>query len=354
MVRLLRKKEKEEEYNEPISRKTLVERSPSSSEKRRIKKGPVKPWGKKERLLVLIVLSLTIGTSAFLAISSRAWKLPGLPRVKAPSISMPQILKEETIVIEKERVKEREKAEEVISRFRKVTENLSGVYGFYVVDLTTGFSYGVNETEAFEPASLNKLPVMAGMFMQEEKGRLSFSSIYKLRNEDKAMGGSLYGKPEGYELTYRDLIKLMGKESDNTAFVIAKNILGREKINQAIAEIGMVSTDIFAEDQKTTPEDIGIFFEKLWGGDIVRQEYKNELLDYLTDTAYEVWITEGIPSDVRVAHKYGRETHVVNDAGIIYADRPFVLVIMSKGVIKKDADAVFPEIARFVYEAQTR
>ncbi|MGB6839036.1 MAG: serine hydrolase, partial [Microgenomates group bacterium] len=105
------------------------------------------------------------------------------------------------------------------------------------------------------------------------------------------------------------------------------------------------------EEQKTTPYDIGIFFQKLWQGEIVSKKYRDEILDFLTDTIYEAWISEGI-QDVRVAHKFGREVHVVNDAGIIFTDEPFVLIILSKGVVEREADEVFPELARLVYEVE--
>jgi hypothetical protein len=40
---------------------------------------------------------------------------------------------------------------------------------------------------------------------------------------------------------------------------------------------------------------------------------------------------------------------VVNDAGIIFSDQPFVLVIMSQGVNEEEADKVVPELARMIY-----
>lgn len=322
------------------------------STKVRRRKEPKKPWGKKERLLVLFILAITIGSSAILALSSRAWKLPGILRIKLPTINLP-FTGEETIVIEgdKERLEKTVRSEEAIQKFKEQTSKLSGVYGLYVVDLDTGFSYGVNEREVFEPASLNKLPVIAALYMEAEKGSLDLESKYKLKNSDKATGaGSLFTRPEGYEITYRNLIRLMGKQSDNTAFNIAKNLLGDEKIEQAILRIGMKDTSLTKNE--TTPVDIGIFFEELWHGNILSPEHRDELLGFLTDTLYESWITEGVPDEIRVAHKYGRETHVVNDAGIVYAQDPFVVVIMSKGVIEREADLALPDLARIVYESQ--
>ena len=85
----------------------------------------------------------------------------------------------------------------------------------------------------------------------------------------------------------------------------------------------------------------------------------------MTDTIYEDHLRAGIPEGVRVAHKYGREVHVVNDAGIVFSDNPYgpeapqgrgplVIVIMSKGVIEKEADNIFPELAKVVYGIETK
>lgn len=359
--------EKEVKYEEELG--------PQEKEVRiKRRKGPQEPWGKKERLLVLFILVVTVGSSAVLALSSRSWKLPGLPRLKIPTFNLP-FGGEETIVIkgDRELISQRESSEEAIQKFKEETEKLSGVYGLYVVDLGTGFSsdgkvssfaYGVNEGEVFEPASLNKLPVMAAMYLEEELGNLDLETKYILKNSDKVAGaGSLYARPEGYELTYRNLIRLMGKQSDNTAFNVVRNLLGEETIEQVMIRVGMKDTSI--EENKTTPRDIGVFFEELWYGNIINIEHRDELLEFLTDTAYESWITEGVPDEIRVSHKYGREVRVVNDAGIIYAEkpsgpdspmgqRPFVLVIMSKGATEREADLIFPDLARIVFEAQAR
>lgn len=333
---------------EQLKRKEETSPSEERANPRKKKKAP-EPWGKKERYLVFYVLLITIILSALLAASARNWKLPGLPRISWPSF------KSEKIIIEgnKESQEEKEKSEEVIREFKKKTRELSGVYGLYVVRLKNGTSYGVSEKETFEPASLNKLPVMAALYMEAEKGNLDLGTKYTLKGSDKVSGaGSLAGEPAGTVLTYRDLIRLMGKQSDNTAFNIVKKALDKEVIEVAIQEIGMEDTAIEGE-QKTTPYDIGLFFQKLWQGDIVAQKQRDEILGFLTNTVYESWISEGI-TDVDVAHKFGREIHVVNDAGIVLADEPFVLVILTKGVVEREADEVFPELAKLVYDREAR
>jgi hypothetical protein len=44
--------------------------------------------------------------------------------------------------------------------------------------------------------------------------------------------------------------------------------------------------------------------------------------------------------------------HVVNDAGIVFAAKPFVLVLMSDGAIETEADSVIPAVAREIYEIE--
>lgn len=328
-------------------------KSPVNKVPREKKKVPPKPWGKKERIIVLVLLIATAGISAALALSAREWKLPGLPRLalKMPSITF---LKGEKIILEGEGNYEYDMKEgEVIEFFKGETSKLSGVYGFYLSDLQSGFSTGYLDDEIFQAASMIKLPVMAGLYMEEEVGNIDLDEKYRLKSSDKVSGaGSLYDKPVGYEITYRNLIRLMGKQSDNTAFNIARKKLGDDKVNEIITKIGMTKTSL--RNNETTPSDIGVFFEGLWNGNIINKANSDELLSFMTDTSYENWLVEGISASIRVSHKFGAETNVINDGGIIFAERPFVLILMSKGVVKKEADSVFPVLSKEIFDIWTR
>ncbi len=319
-------------------------------ENRKKRKEPIKPWGRRERLMTLFVFLTTIIIAAGLAVSARNWKLPGLPR-----ISLPDFLGEEVIIVGDKNVsdKDQEKIKEAKNKFKELTKNRSGLYAFLVIDLRKGYSYGVNERETMQAASLIKLPVLATLYKEAEKGRLDLETKYTLKQTDKVPGaGILASRPAGTVVTYRELARYMGKESDNTAFGIVRRLLGDDKINKLISEIGMEKTSL--DQNRTTPEDIGNFFKKLWNQEILSKKGQEEILDYLTNTAYENWLVAGIPKEVKVAHKYGREIHTVNDAGIVFAPSPFVLVIMSDGVIEGEADEVIPKIAEQLYDLETK
>jgi len=341
------KKRKDEE-----EKKKALEKEGEKSKRKRGKKDNLpKPWSKKERTLVLIVFLGTIIISGILALSARSWKLPNFPRLSLPKFDL---FKTSVIEYEAEGTSKEEidKAEEIVDGFKKETEKLSGVYGLYVINLENGFSFGINQNETFQAASLMKLPVIVGMYQEEESGNLDLSKEYVLKEEDKVGGaGSLYLRDEGYEISYGNLIKLMCQNSDNTAYKISAKYLGDTNIQHIIESIGMKKTN--DEDNITTPKDMGILFERLWKGSLISGRNKDEMIRYLTNTDFEDHLAAGLPNDVKLTHKYGREIHVVNDAGIVLSENPFVVVIMSKGVVEKEADEIFPTLSKLIFDGMT-
>ena len=296
-------------------------------ENKKRRKEPPKPWGRPERLTVLIVIIITVLTSAILSLSARNFKLPGLPRISLPSFNWG----EDTFYIEGDK-EGREKAEKARNYFKDKTRNLSGLYAINVVRLLDGTSYGVNKNEEMQAASLIKLPIMTLVYKKFEAGQLDLDA-----------------KVSGSNSTYRELVEAMGQRSDNNAQIILVKTFGESEIQNYIESIGMMKTSLTKNE--TTPEEIGLFFKMLWEGKLTTEKHREELLGYMTDTIFADWIVEGI-DDVRVAHKYGREVHVVNDAGIVFAAKPFILVLMSDGAVESEADSLIPAVAREIYEIE--
>lgn len=332
------KREKEEEKE--------VEKESSEKKPRQKKKEPPKPWGRNERLLVSSLLISTALVSAVLALSARDWKLPGLPQITLPNLSF-----EKTYIIEADRPTP-PASDFVINEFKALVNPLSGNYSFYVVRPGLNQSYGYHHQDIFQAASLIKLPVMLTLLREIESQDLDLASTYTLTDADKVAGaGSLYYKPAGTTVTYKDLITLMGHESDNTAFHIAVKILGREKIDNTLSALDMNSTNF--EDNLTTPRDIGQFFSELLNPQLISSEHAQLIIDSLTNTVFEDYLPAGIPDDIRVAHKYGREVHVLNDAGIVFTKEPFILVLMSAGIVDAEAEGIFPKLSELVYQFET-
>ena len=249
----------------------------------------------------------------------------------------------------------------VLTEIENLTKGLRGTYGVYVYQLDGKNEYGIHQGEIFPAASLMKLPVMLTLYQEAQlrQGSAGQASVdfletkYKLTEKDKINGaGILQGKPVGSTYTYRQLAEFMGQYSDNTANNILVKVLGQEKIQQTISKLGMTKTSF--KNYTTTPEDIGIFFRQLYQGGIVNKENQDEILRFLTKTAFEDWIPAGLANDIRVAHKIGKDTGTFSDAGIIFVQKPFILVIMSKNTKESEVKEVLPKITQVVWEFETK
>ncbi|MEK7497780.1 MAG: serine hydrolase [Patescibacteria group bacterium] len=329
-----------EEFDQELVRRPIRDLKP---ENKKARKEPVKPWGKKERLTVLSVLLATFFVSALFAVLSSGFSVP---KVSAPniSISIPNIKFEQTFVSEKKAC-----CSDIEEKFKEKTDSLLGTYGFSFIDLTTGKAYSLKGNESFQAASLIKLPTAVALYKEAEVGKLDLDSVHTLSDSEKLEGnGSLAGFPTGTKITYRNIVKYMLTQSDNTAFNIVEIFLGDRKIQKTIDSLGMTKTSI--ADNLTSADDIALILRELKEGNILNPIDSDEILSYLKQSKFDSWLVAGIPQGVEIAHKYGREIGVVNDAGIIYSPRPYILVILSKEVNEKEADSIFPELSKLFYD----
>lgn len=308
------------------------------------RKEPEKPWGRKERLIVLAVF-FTTTISAFVMLVAGNWKFSGFPIIKKPNIDL-NFFEGSTFYDSYSNNLPNSKM--IIEKFNSSTNSLTGFYSFYVIRLNDGSGFGINETVKMQAASLIKLPVIMTAYFQSERGMFDLGETYSLVAGDKIPGsGSLYNKPVGYKITFQEMLMLMGKQSDNTAFGIVRRRLGDDKIVEVMNLLGMSDTNM--NENLTTAYDISLFFENLWNETIVSEQSKKEILDSLTGTIYENYLPAGLPESIKIAHKYGAEVNVINDCGIVISEKPYIICIMGERISKSEADIFIPEFSRFVF-----
>lgn len=221
-----------------------------------------------------------------------------------------------------------------LAEVENLTSGLQGAYGVYVYRLTDQKTYGVHQSETFPAASLMKLPVILTLYQEVEAGKLNLDD-----------------KPAGSTYSYRQLAERMGKYSDNAANNLLVKVLGAPKIQQTLDSLGMTKTSF--KEYETTPEDVGIFFRKLYQDNLVNQAGREEILGFLTKTIFEDWLPAGVPVGTRASHKIGKDLGTFSDGGIVFGPKPFVLVVMSKFARESEAVSVLPKISKAVWEFET-
>lgn len=294
---------------------------------------------KKDRRLSFFLFILTILISLVL------WAKSGDLNFEMPSISLPLFFSK-TYVFEKEKPLR----ESLEAKILKVLGDKKGSYGLWFKNLKTEESLGIKENQVFKAASVNKVPIMMAFYQAVEEGALREDQVYELKAEDKQEGtGSMNSASPGTEYSYKELVRLCGIESDNTAAHVLFKIVGIKKVKKLLEETGLEKTLI--EDNLTTPYETGRLFEEVYKGKILKKENQEKFFDFLTDTFFEERIPAGVPQEIRVAHKVGTEVGIYHDCGIVFAKEPYVLCILNDAVIEEEAKEALPEISRLAWES---
>ena len=237
----------------------------------------------------------------------------------------------------------------------------------------------IDPDKPFHAASTMKVPVMIELFRQARAGTVALDEPLAVRNEFRSIvDGSTYKLSEGDDsdkaiyaavgktLTLEQLNEAMITVSSNFATNLLIEKLGVEKIRATVTTLGADGMQVLrgVEDQKafdkglnnsTTARGLMVLFDRLGHGRAVDAKSDAAMIDVLKRQKFNDAIPAGLPAGrtrVEVAHKTGNITRIHHDAAIVYAKRPYVLVILVRGIQEQKVSAALMEqISRKVYES---
>jgi len=247
--------------------------------------------------------------------------------------------------------------EELVKGISDLVSTASGEYSFYVFRLNSGWGYGLRENGVMPAASIMKVAVMVAVQEAVANGRMSLSDTYTMEEEDRATGsGPLQFEQAGKTYEISDLLNLLGKNSDNTAWLMFNRRLGNDLLENTLQEMSMAESSY--QNLTTTAKDIARMFTYIYRNKAGGEEGRQAIWGYLTDSIYEDRITAGIPDGVNLVHKVGTDTGVWSDAGIIMpkSDKiePYILVILDNDTDRNQATVLVPEITRMIWDFESR
>ena len=226
-------------------------------------------------------------------------------------------------------------------------------YGIFFEDIESGESFGINENEPITAASTVKLPVVLYLNTLVAEGKLDWSDrVTYNSNVDWQDGAGIlqFTARDGDSFSLRVLANLAITISDNIAYKMLTRHLGRENIIDFMEGLG--GKIVFPEGKNITcARDMGTYLEAVMDFAKAYPDLGSRLLDDMSHPIYHVGIPGGLPDRVVVAHKEGDVSGIANDVGIVFQDKPYILVVLSKGI--SDVDEGFARIAhisKIVYD----
>lgn len=245
---------------------------------------------------------------------------------------------------------------------------------FRTLDGRAYWSY--HEDNSFHAASTMKVPVMIELFHQVKEGKLRMDDAMLIHNEFRSIvDGSPYQldpaddsetelyKAEGQTRTQEQLCELMITVSSNLATNLIIEKLGVQNIRATVHALGADGMNVLrgVEDNKayekglnntTTACGMEILMRAIADGRAVDADASRQMIAILEKQHFNEGIPAGVPAGTRVAHKTGEITKIHHDAAIVYAPRPFVLVILVQGLAdEKESSALIADVTKLLYSA---
>lgn len=262
---------------------------------------------------------------------------------------------------------------------KKIEERIAASHAdvgvaFRMLDGSAAWYY--HEDEPFHAASTMKIPVMIELFHQQKEGKLKLSDPLLVKNEfHSIVDGSSFKldagddseaelyKAEGQTRTLGQLLELMITVSSNLATNLIIEKLGPQKIRNSVHALHANGMNFLrgVEDNKafekglnntTTARGLEVLLTAIAQGKAVNAGSSREMVEVLKRQKFNEGIPSGLPAGTVVAHKTGEITKIHHDAAIVYAPKPYVLVILTRGLEKQEESALLMgEISRLIYQA---
>lgn len=246
----------------------------------------------------------------------------------------------------------------------------SGRFAVYYQNLLTGETWQHNAEAPFVAASSIKLGINTYLYTKIADGDISPDEILKYDSRAYPTGdyesgtGSIQSQPNGTTYSVRDTSGLSIRISDNCGTnMVIRRLGGIDTVNVYLNSISSVvdyrksvSYTNYAGDansgrHRTSATDLGLHAVNLYKFWLADKESYQPLIDDLSETEFDFGIQKGIPAGIKVSHKIGTNGlySAENDVGIVFADEPFVLCVMTEMGSAGAAHQIQADIAEIFY-----
>lgn len=251
---------------------------------------------------------------------------------------------------------------ETIINTAKANQQITNT-SLYFRDLDQGDWTEINGTVTYQPASLFKVPLLiAYLKIAEDHPEILGQKIAVTNDTAKEERQNIPPAQSaiiGHTYSVADLLRLMIVYSDNNAKDLLTNYVDINILHQIFTELAVPLPTSSDSAYTTTPRAYSRFFRTLYNSSYLSDPMSEYALSLLSDTVYADGLRAGVPSDVKVAHKFGeagitlpsgQNGQELHDCGIVYDSHPYLICIMTQGTKLDDLSHLIAHLSQTIYD----
>jgi len=228
----------------------------------------------------------------------------------------------------------------------------------YIRDLNNGPWVGIKEKESFAPASLLKIPVLIAYLKIAETNPGILDKV--IPHEESLPGKHQNIKPKetiqmGQAYTVNELLHRMIKYSDNDATSLLLLNIDKNDLDRVYRDLQLIVPDVRNSEDFISIKDYASFFRILYNASYLGRAMSEKALKILTEVDFREGLVAGLPSGVKIAHKFGENTDPsglvqLHECGIVYYDNsPYLIGVMTRGYDFGRLKNILQDISKIVY-----
>lgn len=214
-----------------------------------------------------------------------------------------------------------------------VAEKYPDQVSIYYEQVKSGANISVHKNLQLFPASLSKLVQAILITKKVEDGTLTWNTKLKTDPADLSdESGTLYQTVGTESLTVERLMSELLVNSDNTAYNILKHVLTIDDYVNFQLETGL--QDLYNSEGYISAKEYTRLLRVLYTSSYLDPKNSEKILEYMENANFHEFLSQGIPSEVKFAHKYGENKNefIFADSGIVYVpEKPYMITVLIKG-----------------------
>ena len=238
------------------------------------------------------------------------------------------------------------------NRINNLLYNSGGrTVGFYVVDLGTNMTFSYNANVDFQTASTVKAGMALVAYKRAEQGYFSLDDYWTYQPKHFCeRSGTIVNSPYGTKFKAREVLHRMINISDNAAYYMVHDYVGVAAYNSILTGIGYKHTHArYNSWGFLTPQELGFVWYELY---YYRNSssYGKALFNEFLNAQFN-FIKQGLNYKYsNIAHKSGWNDNGYHDSAIVFAERPYIMVIMTKPGTFDGNQSYLSRVARLLDE----